>query len=135
MANKAQQKLAEVGDDDDETVGGITQLIEEAVHKHEAVRSEMGAHGVTMPGPMVTDSLSTTLTGTGRRMQMERQVGDIQEACKQLKVCLRESHIPHRVSFPRMLACLKAAISVGIVIFRQCVATQACVCRHVMKLV
>jgi hypothetical protein len=88
MTNKAQNKLADVHDDDEDTVGGITQLIEEAMHNHEAVRSEMGSYGVNMPtGTAVTDSLSTALTGTGRRMQMERQVGDIQEACMQLKVC------------------------------------------------
>ena len=87
MANKAQQKLQH-GDDDEDTVGGITQLIEEAMNKHEQVRHEMGSHGVTVPmSTAVTDSLSTALhTGTGQRMAMERQVGDIQEACRQLKV-------------------------------------------------
>lgn len=88
MANKAQQKLQQ-GDDDEDTVGGITQLIEEAMGKHEQVRNEMGSHGVTMPmSTAVTDNLSSVLhAGTGQRMAMERQVGDIQEACRQLKVC------------------------------------------------
>ena len=90
MANKAEQRLREVDDvdEDDITPGGITQLIEEAMHKHDAVRNEMGAYGITAPmTPGATDGLSAALIGgTGRKMQMERQVGDIQEACKQLQV-------------------------------------------------
>jgi hypothetical protein len=96
MANKAQQKLREVADDDDETAGGITQLIEEALNKHEAIRAEMGTYGVTVPmSAGLTDSLSTPGGTVGRKMQMERQVGDIQEACKQLQVCHTANPVPY----------------------------------------
>lgn len=88
-AQHAEKVLRSTDIGDEDAADGMTQLIDEVAKKHDMVRHEMGQLGVTVPISQ-TAGLSEALTtgaGTsaGRRMQFERQIVDIKEACVQLK--------------------------------------------------
>ena len=86
-ANRAQRRLRDTADEDGDAVEDVSQLLEDAQHKHEDVRHEMAAHGVTVPkGRGAPEPVSPTLSGAGHRMVMERQISDIQEACQHFRV-------------------------------------------------
>lgn len=88
-AQHAEKVLRSTDIGDEDAADGMTQLIDEVAKKHDMVRHEMGQLGVTVPISQ-TAGLSEALTtgagtGAGRRMQFERQIVDIKEACVQLK--------------------------------------------------
>lgn len=84
-AKHAEKMLRTTNVHDDDAVEGMSQLIEEVSRKHDVVRTEMAQLGVTIPIAQ-TAGMSEALNSTtgGRRMQFERQIGDIKEACVQV---------------------------------------------------
>jgi hypothetical protein len=82
-AQHAEQVLRTTNINDEDAVDGMTALIEQVARKHDGIRNEMASHGVTVPVAPSPD-MSQALGPTGRRMAMERQIGDIKEACVQV---------------------------------------------------
>lgn len=88
-AQHAEKVLRSTDIGDEDAADGMTQMIDEVTKKHDNIRHEMGQLGVTVPishTAGLSEALTTGAgTGAGRRMQFERQIVDIKEACVQLK--------------------------------------------------
>lgn len=88
-AQHAEKVLRSTDIGDEDAADGMTQLIDDVTKKHDNIRHEMGQLGVTVPishTAGLSEALTTGAgTGAGRRMQFERQIVDIKEACVQLK--------------------------------------------------
>lgn len=112
-AQHAEKVLRTTNVNDDDAVDGMSALIDEVARKHDGVRNEMASHGVTVPIAPTTD-ISQSLGGGqgGRRMAFERQIGDIKEACVQVRLlfgthvqlCCKTVRCPpsHSVIIPRI---------------------------------
>lgn len=87
-AKEADKALRRANVEDEDVVDGITRLIDEVVAKHDGVRRELESYGVELPPPLagLTDGLTANMGTAGYRMQLERQIGDVQQACVLLKV-------------------------------------------------
>jgi hypothetical protein len=85
-AQHAEKMLRTTNGNDDDAVEGMSYLIDEVSRKHDVVRAEMAQLGVTIPIAQTAGMSEALNTTGGRRMQYERQLGDIKEACVQVRI-------------------------------------------------